>query len=102
MSQKHVTARVPEDLYEAIEEIRDEEQVDRSTAVKRLLERGIDDWRVETAVRRYHEGEVSVGRAAELAGLSPWRFQDILAERDVEANYTEADLAIDIAAARDE
>jgi predicted HTH domain antitoxin len=102
VSQKHVTARVPEDLYEAIEEIRAEEQVDRSTAVKRLLERGIDDWRVETAVRRYREGEVSVGRAAELAGLSLWRFQDVLAERGVEANYSETDLATDIAAARDE
>lgn len=102
MSQKHVTARVPADLYEAIEEIRAEEQVDRSTAVKRLLERGIDDWRVETAVRRYRDGEVSVGRSAELADVSLWRFQDILTERGVEANYSEADLAADIAAVQDE
>jgi len=102
VSQKHVTARVPEDLYEAIEEIRAEETVDRSTAVKRLLERGVEDWRIESAVRRYREGEVSRGRAAELAGVSLWRFQDLLAERDVESNYTEADLAADIVAARDE
>ena len=43
MSKKHVTARVPEDLYEAIEELRAEERLDRSTAVARLLERGVAD-----------------------------------------------------------
>ncbi|MFC7082197.1 hypothetical protein [Halorussus caseinilyticus] len=59
MSQKHVTTRVSEDLYEKIERIQQEEQTDRSTAVKRLLERGVGDWQIETAVRRYREGTIS-------------------------------------------
>lgn len=96
-----MTARVPEELFEAIEEVREAEQTDRSTAVKRLLERGIEDWRVETATRRYRDGEVSMGRAAELAGVSRWRFFDILDDRRIEANYTEDDLAADLDAVRD-
>lgn len=102
MSQKHVTARVSQDLYEKIERIREEEQTDRSTAIKRLLERGVGDWQVETAVRRYREGTVSLGRAAELADVSVWRFLDILDERGVEMNYDESDLEADIAAVRDD
>lgn len=102
MGRKHVTARVPEDTYEMIEMIREEEQTDRSTAIKRLLERGIEEWRIDTAVRRYQDGSISLGRAAELAGISIWRLLDTLAERGIEANYTEADLKADIAAARDE
>lgn len=102
MAGKHVTARVPEDLFEAIERVQTAEQTDRSTAIKRLLERGVDDWRVETAVRRYRDGEVSLGRAAELADLSPWRFLDVLDDRGVEATYTEADLAADVAGVRDD
>ncbi|MFB6253212.1 MAG: UPF0175 family protein [Halobacteriaceae archaeon] len=102
MGKKHVTARVPDDIYEAVEMISEEEQTDRSTAIKRLLERGIEDWRIETAVRRYRKGAVSIGRAADLAGLSIWRFLDILDERGVEINYTEADLETDITAAREE
>ena len=102
MSQKHVTTRVPEDLYEKIERIQKEEQTDRSTAVKRLLERGVGDWQIDTAVRRYREGTVSVGRAAELADVSVWRFLDILDERGVEMNYDERDLEADIAAVRDD
>lgn len=102
MSGKHVTARVPEELFEEIEHVREAEQTDRSTAIKRLLERGVEDWRVEYAVDRYRDGEVSLGRAAELADLSSWRFLDVLAERGVEVNYAEADLAADLAAVRDE
>ena len=102
MSQKHVTARVPEDLYEAIETIREEEQTDRSTAIKRLLERGIEEWRIDSAVDRYREGAVSIGRAAEIADVSIWRLLDILDDRGVEANYTESDLASDLAEVREE
>lgn len=102
MGQKHVTARVPEELYETIETIREAEQTDRSTAIKRLLERGIEDWRLETAVRRYQDGTVSLGRAAELAAVSVWQLLDVLDERGIEVNYTEADLAADLDAARSE
>lgn len=102
MSQKPVTTRVPEDMYEKIERIQKEEQTDRSTAVKRLLERGIGEWQVETAVRRYREGNVSLGKGAEIADVSVWRFLDILEERGVEMNYDESDLEADIAAVRDD
>jgi len=98
MSKKHITVRISEDLYEAIEELRAEERLDRSTAVARLLERGVEDWRIDTAIRRYRDGEVSLGRAAEIADISLWRFLDILEDRRVEANYTEADLEADLAA----
>jgi len=102
VSQKHVRARVPEDIYEAIETIREEEQTDRSSAIKQLLERGIEDWRIDIAVRRYGEGTVSIGRAAEIADVSIWRLLDPLEERGVEVNYTEADLVADRASVRGE
>jgi predicted HTH domain antitoxin len=102
VSQEHITARVPDDIYERIEMIREEEQLDRSTAIKRLLERGIEDWQLETAVRQYQDGAISIGRAADLAGLSIWRFLDVLDDRGIEANYTEADLDADLAAVLDE
>jgi hypothetical protein len=70
MSAKHVTARISEDLYEAIEQLRDEECLDRSIAVAQLFDRGGDDWRIDTAIRRYRDGDVSFGWAAEVAGVS--------------------------------
>ena len=102
MSKKPVTARIPEELYEAIEQLRDEERLDRSTAVAQLLERGVEEWRIDNAIRRYRDGDVSLGRGAETAGVSLWRFLDILEDRRVEVNYTEADLGTDLAAVREE
>lgn len=98
MSKHHVTARVPEDVYEALEDVREAERMDRSTAIVRLLERGIEAWRVDTAVSQYRDDEVSLGKAAEIADVSVWKFLDILDERDVGVRYDESDLEADLAA----
>lgn len=98
MGTHHVTSRVPDDLFEAIEEVQEDERIDRSTAVAQLLERGVKEWRIDTAVQRYRDKEISVGRAADIANLSLWRFLDVLDDRGIEVNYDREDLAADIAA----
>lgn len=100
MGHQHVTARVPQELYEAIEEVKDVEHLDRSTAIKQLLERGIADWRLETAISRYRNNEWSVGRAAEHANLPLWQFLDQLKERNIQVSYGPDDLEQDIDAVR--
>ncbi|MFB6353428.1 MAG: UPF0175 family protein [Halobacteriales archaeon] len=102
MGQKHVTARLPPDLYDAIESMREAEHLDRSTAIKRLLERGIEDWRLETAIARYRDGSISLGKAAELAGVSHWRLLDALDNRGIESSSAADDLEADIAAVESE
>ena len=37
--------------------------------------------RVEAAIRRYLDGEITLGRAAEMAGVTCWRLQELLALR---------------------
>jgi len=54
--------------------------------------------RLEVAVELFKEGEVTLNRAAEMAGLNRWRFQDILAQRGVKIEV-EADSAEELAAA---
>ena len=39
--------------------------------------------RTEAAIRRYLDGEITLGRAAELSGMTRWRFQEILVQRGV-------------------
>lgn len=102
MAQKHVTARVPDDLYEEIERVQDVEKTDMSTTVKRLLEEGVENWKVSNAVEMYRRGEVSVGRGAEIAGVPVWKFMEILEDRGVELSYTEKDLGDDISLVTDE
>lgn len=39
--------------------------------------------RVEAAIRRYLDEEITLARAAEIAGVTRWRFQELLAQRGV-------------------
>jgi predicted HTH domain antitoxin len=34
-------------------------------------------------LRRYLDGDITLGRAAELAGTTRWRFQELLGYRDI-------------------
>lgn len=98
MGEKRFSVRVPADLFESIEAIQADEKFDRSTAVERLLRRGVDGWLLETAVTRYRDGDLSLGAAAEFADVSRWRLLDSLDEHDVEVNYSADDLASDLIA----
>lgn len=78
-----VSARLPEELEEELEAYLDAERLDRSTAVRRLLEAGLEEWRRDLALERLAEGEATLSRAAELAGMDVWSFASLARERDV-------------------
>ncbi len=52
--------------------------------------------RIYLAVELYREGLVSLGKAAEIAGLTKWEMMEVLASKGVPLNYTRRDLAEDI------
>lgn len=78
-----VSARLPEDIEAELERYLEEEQLDRSTAVRKLLAEGLETWRKERALEELDEGNVTFTRAAEMAGLSVWDFARLAEERDV-------------------
>lgn len=78
-----VSTRLPDEIESELEAYLDAEQLDRSTAVQRLLADGLEQWREEQALERLDAGEVSFTRAAEIADLSPWEFARLAKERDV-------------------
>jgi predicted HTH domain antitoxin len=78
-----VSACLSEETASELEAYLDAEQLDRNTAVQRLLAGGLEQWREEQALERLDAGEVSFTRAAEIADLSPWEFARLAKERDV-------------------
>ena len=90
-----ISARVPDELEAELEAYLEEENLDRSTAVRKLLIEGLEDWREKRALRKLEAGEITFARAAELAGLSVWEFAALAEERDVTwvgSDHLEADL----------
>jgi predicted HTH domain antitoxin len=45
--------------------------------------------RLEAAIRRYLDADITLGRAAEIAGVTRWRLRELLTQRGL-ANETQA------------
>ena len=84
------------ELVRELELIEGVEQSDRSTTVRRLLSRGIRNWKLEHYVRQYGEGKVTLARAARDAGVSVWEMIDYARARKISAQYDLEDLKQDL------
>jgi predicted HTH domain antitoxin len=84
---KTISIRMDRDNYEFLAEISKEERSDLSKAVRDLATRG----RMLLAVERYKQGEASLGKAAELAGLPVGQMMTILTEFGVESRIEKDD-----------
>lgn len=70
--------------------------LDRSALLKQAFREGCADVLFERAGAAYRRGEVSLSRAAELAGLSLRDMLLRLRQAGITLNYTAADLAEDL------
>jgi predicted HTH domain antitoxin len=96
-----ISARVPDDEKEAIEEVAALLEEDRSTTIRKALREGLAELRIRVAVEQYQSGEVSVNEAARLAGVSLAEWLEIARERNLTSQLTPSDLEADADAARD-
>lgn len=94
-----LSIKLPEDIVRAIQEIEETEQIDRATAVRKLLVKAIEKWKEERAIQLYRDGKVTLWRAASLTNLSLREMMKLVAEKGIEMQYTEKDLEEDINAA---
>jgi predicted HTH domain antitoxin len=78
-----ISARVPDDLEAEFEAYLEAEQLDRSTAIRKLLSDGLSEWRREQALRKLAAGDVTFSRAADIANMSVWDFAKLAREHDV-------------------
>lgn len=90
-----ISARVPDELEAELEAYLEDEKLDRSTAVRKLLSEGLEEWRREQALERLAAGTITFSKAAELAGMSVWDFAQLVKRRDitwVAEDHLDADL----------
>lgn len=78
-----ISARVPDELEAELEEYLDEKNLDRSTAVRKLLSEGLDEWRREQALDQFASGSITFSKAAELVEMSVWDFAQLANNRDI-------------------
>ena len=76
-----------EQNFEFLSELTKEERTDLSKTVRDLVTRG----RILLAVEKYRDGEASLGKAAELAGVHIGQMMQILADFRVESRIGQDD-----------
>ena len=91
-----ITTRVGKETKRELERIVESEKLDRSTVVRRLLERAIKNYKLDEALERYRNREVSLGRAAEHAGVSVRKILSEAKKRDIHFDYANASLREDV------
>jgi len=94
-----ITARVSEDLENKIESISQTEQLDKSTVVRRLLNKAVQEWLIDNTLKQYQEGKITIGKAAKLAGIPLREMIAIAYKRGISFQYNIDDLREDFQAA---
>ena len=94
-----ITTRVPDELAKEVERIAEAEALDKSTTIKRLLIQAVETWKIDYALKLYQDEKISIGKAAETAGVSQWELLDIIAKRKIPIQISKEDIEEDLKAA---
>lgn len=95
-----ISARIPDDDEEALEEVAALLDEDKSTVIRKALREGLADLRIRFAIERYQSGEISTNQAARVAGVSVAEWLEIARAHNLTSQLTPEDLVEDADAAR--
>lgn len=91
-----VTTRIPEDDEDALSELEEEMSADRSEVLRRLIRRGLSDWKRERALDQLRDHRTTLRKAAELADVSYLEMYSLAAEEGIDVGYTSEDVERDL------
>lgn len=96
-----ISARIPEDDEQTLEEVAALLNEDKSTVIRRALREGLSELRIQRAIERYQSGNISVNQAARIAGVSIAEWFEIARDRNLTTQLTPDDLDSDVETARE-
>ena len=81
MAYSTVAARLPEEDEKRLEFVMEYEGIDKSAAVRKMIEAGLSEWRKREALELLHGGKMTLSAAAKFAGLPLWEMMALVQER---------------------
>ena len=94
--EQMVGTRLPDTVVRDLEAIEQVEQADRSTTVRKLLARAIQDWKLDHYSRLFGCGKLTLALAARTAGVSLWEMMDYVKTKKITAQYDLEDFQRDL------
>ena len=87
---------IPKHLRKSLKELEELTGDDQSTLLRKLVDKGLSESKIDIAVDRYVKERASLEQASTLAGASLWKFLDELRSRGVSLKYSMADAEAEI------
>lgn len=94
-----ISIRPTPDISRKIETLSHLTALDRSSLIRIALSSGLDEELRKHALEQYREGSISLGKAAELCGVSVRDMIDLLKKNNVTLNVSVQDIHDDFKAA---
>ncbi|MHB9287840.1 UPF0175 family protein [Halobacteriales archaeon Cl-PHB] len=91
-----VTTRIPEEDEELLSELEAEQSADRSEVLRRLIRDGLTEWRKERALEELDAGNLTVRKAADLAGVEYVEMLDMASDAGVDVGYDVEEMERDL------
>lgn len=79
-----VSTRLPDDLKKYLKLYAKKERIGMSIAMRKIIEIGLKEAHLKDALEKLRGHTITIGRAAEIAGISIWEMMDIVKEKKID------------------
>ncbi|MFH1200113.1 MAG: hypothetical protein V1708_03540 [Candidatus Micrarchaeota archaeon] len=81
MAYSAVAARLPQGDEKRLEFVMEYEGIDKSAAVRKMIDVGLCEWKKQEALELLRRGKMTLSAAAKFAGLPLWEMMAAVEER---------------------
>ena len=96
MHTRIMSTRIDEEIVRQIDQFSKDQGLDRAAFLKKLIIKGLQEYRLEFSVQLYRNKKITLSKAAESANISLHEFISLMPEKDLTLNYTAENLEEDL------
>jgi predicted HTH domain antitoxin len=89
---EQLNLRISKDLIQELEKLAETSNLDRTALAKKILIEGIQREKLNLAIQKYINKEISIERAAEITGLSLYELIEVFSRLGVPSNLSIEDI----------
>ncbi len=84
--------RLDKKMVEELNQIADEEHLDRTAIIRKLIASAIENYKKDIVMRKYEQGKISISKAAEGTGLTVGEIEEYMVRKGYKSKYSTGDL----------
>jgi predicted HTH domain antitoxin len=83
-------------MVKELNQIADEEHVDRTTVIRKLIAEAIQNYKMDMVLGKYEQCKISISKAAEDTGLTVVEIEEYMVKKGYRSTYSTVDLEREI------